>query len=84
MPPLGVVEVWLAAIWRDVLGIGDIARHDDFFALGGASLDAMRLVARIEEQAGVRVPLAVVFDHATLAELARRLSEMGAGAASSR
>ncbi|MCD0244298.1 phosphopantetheine-binding protein, partial [Xanthomonas melonis] len=37
-PPQGEVEVLLAEIWRTVLGVEQVGRHDNFFQLGGHSL----------------------------------------------
>src|SRR3984885_1467505 len=52
-PPLGVVEERLAAIWRELLGGAVITREDSFFALGGDSLLATRMVGLLRE-AGLR------------------------------
>jgi amino acid adenylation domain-containing protein len=67
----------LAAIWRDVLAIPpDIALgvHDDFFALGGHSLSAAQLIARIRGGLHVEVPLATVISAPTIAGLAEAMS----------
>src|SRR5690606_12479618 len=41
VPPEGEAEQRIAQVWQAVLNRGGIGRHDDFFALGGKSLDAM-------------------------------------------
>ncbi|HET6711235.1 condensation domain-containing protein [Amycolatopsis sp.] len=63
----------LAAIWAEVLGrpAGGIDGSADFFDLGGRSLDVVRLVARIEQQLGAKVPVLTVFRNPGLAGLAR-------------
>jgi amino acid adenylation domain-containing protein len=60
----------LVEIWREMLDVQQIGTSDDFFALGGHSLLAVRLFARIEDRLGVRLPLATLFQSATIAELA--------------
>jgi amino acid adenylation domain-containing protein len=68
-------ELELAAIWREMLGTEEIGIHDNFFALGGHSLLAVRLFAQIEDRLGVKLPLASLFQSATIAELARMVDE---------
>src|SRR4051812_47870129 len=41
------VEAQVAAVWADVLGMPDIGPEDDFFAVGGDSLAAMRILSRL-------------------------------------
>jgi thioester reductase-like protein len=63
-------ERQLAEIWRDVLGLDRVGVHDDFFTLGGDSLAAVRMAARVRERCGGSVSLRRVFDHPTIAGLA--------------
>ncbi len=72
-PPRGPTEERLAAIWKDLLGVEELGRDDDFFALGGNSISAVRLVGRIEQQLGVEISLGVVFEAPTIAGLAGHL-----------
>jgi amino acid adenylation domain-containing protein len=67
--PLGEIEVVLAGIWSELLGVGQIGRHDNFFALGGHSLMAVRLVSRIAAL-GAELPLATLFASPTLKTMA--------------
>ncbi|MEK7884306.1 non-ribosomal peptide synthetase [Methyloversatilis sp. NSM2] len=67
--PRDVVEDILVQCWREVLG-GDIGVHDNFFALGGDSLKATRVVARIVSVLPVELPTALLFRHPTVAALA--------------
>jgi acyl carrier protein len=53
--------------------------HDDFFALGGHSLMAGRLVTRLLDELDIELSLRDVFDHPTLAAFAARVEEVMAG-----
>ena len=74
---LNPVERVIADVWRELLGVEEIARDDDFFALGGHSLAAVRLFARIRKQFAVDLPLATLFQASTLEGLANVVSESG-------
>ena len=74
-PPETEVEKRVAAIWRELLGVGRIGREDDFFALGGHSLLATQAVSRVNQTFKVEVPLATVFDHPTLTALSQWIEE---------
>ncbi len=74
-PPATPLETALAALWSELLGITDIGRRDDFFVIGGHSLLAARLVARLRERLGVEVTLRQVFETPALADLAEALRE---------
>ncbi|NUR47006.1 MAG: amino acid adenylation domain-containing protein [Hamadaea sp.] len=63
----------VAAIWTDLLGVDATALDADFFALGGHSLTAVRLVARLREQLGVDVPLRDLFESPQLAGFVARV-----------
>lgn len=63
----------LAAIWAALLGCGSVRDEDDFFALGGNSLFASRLVRRVETELGIRLPLQTIFGNRTLAAMADAL-----------
>ncbi|KQQ75662.1 hypothetical protein ASF73_07645 [Xanthomonas sp. Leaf131] len=72
--PTGPTECLVAAHWCRLLGLPQVGRDDDFFALGGQSLLAVRLLAQLSEQAQVRLPLSAVFEFPTLAAFSRRLA----------
>ncbi len=65
----------IAAVWRELLGVQEIDREDDFFALGGHSLAAVRLFARIRKEFAVDLPLATLFKAPTLAALAALVAQ---------
>ncbi|WP_158923914.1 non-ribosomal peptide synthetase [Acidisphaera sp. S103] len=73
-PPVGPVEQALAAIWGDVLGCGAVGRSDDFFALGGHSLKAVRVVTAVRDRLGVDLPLSALFAAPTIAQQALLLA----------
>jgi amino acid adenylation domain-containing protein len=66
--PVTPTEQWLAAMWGDVLGIpqDQIGRWDDFFALGGTSLSAVKLASRLKRT----VSLADLTNQPVLADMA--------------
>ncbi|MCP4657076.1 MAG: amino acid adenylation domain-containing protein, partial [bacterium] len=71
--PRTPVEEVVAAIWAEVLDCERIGIDDDFFELGGHSLLATRVVARIRDAFGVRLPLQVLFEAATVGTVAAHL-----------
>lgn len=71
--PRTPVEVGLASIWSEVLGLGTIGVHDSFFELGGHSLLATRVVARVRELLHAELPVRAIFEQPTIAGLATRL-----------
>jgi thioesterase domain-containing protein/acyl carrier protein len=75
---LNPVERALAETWRELLGVDEIARDDDFFALGGHSLAAVRLFAKIRKHFAVDLPLATLFQASTLGALSAVVAH-GAG-----
>lgn len=56
--------------WQSVLGIADVAPGTDFFASGGDSLQAARVLARLNEEFAVELPAAALFRHRTVERLA--------------
>ncbi len=62
-----------ANLWEEVLGVRPVGVTDNFFELGGHSLAAVRLFALIEKRLGKKVPLATVFQGATVEHLANIL-----------
>jgi acyl carrier protein len=74
-PPVDEVERELADIWEELIGVGGLGVDDDFFELGGDSLVAVRLVARIRERLGIELDVRALFDCQTIARLAARVRE---------
>jgi thioesterase domain-containing protein/acyl carrier protein len=75
--PRDQVEEQLAEIWSNVLGVHPIGIHDRFFDLGGHSLLAVRMVAQLEKQFGKKLPVAAIFQHRTIDQLAKLLRDTG-------
>ena len=73
----------LTSIWSDVLGVEEVGINDNFFAIGGHSLLAVRLFSEIESKLGTRIPLAALFQTATVAGLAELIEAQSAPQATS-
>lgn len=70
VPPDGELEQEIAALWCELLGIGQIGRLDNFFELGGHSLMGTQLIARLRRTLGVDMRLSMLFEAPTIADLA--------------
>jgi amino acid adenylation domain-containing protein len=68
--PRTETEVALAAVWAEVLRVDRVYADDAFFDLGGQSLLAAQVAARVRDRLGVELPLRRVFEEPTLADLA--------------
>jgi acyl carrier protein len=68
--PRTPVEEQLAGIWGEVLKRERVGIEDDFFAMGGHSLLAIRVLGKISKTFQVRLPLRTLFDAPTVAQLA--------------
>jgi amino acid adenylation domain-containing protein len=71
VPPTTELETTLAAIWEQILEVQRIGTQDNFFDLGGHSLKATQVMARVQQTLGVRVPLSTLFADPTVAGLAQ-------------
>ncbi|MGW0519505.1 amino acid adenylation domain-containing protein [Crossiella sp. NPDC003009] len=69
-PPRGETEIAVAAVWAEVLGVGEIGRESDFFLLGGDSLVATRLIARLAAAGFADAGLDRLFGNPRLADFA--------------
>jgi amino acid adenylation domain-containing protein len=75
-PPRDEVEHQLVRVWEELLEIQGVGIDENFFDLGGHSMLAIRLLARIEEEFGRALPLSALFVGATIQDLAVRLREV--------
>jgi amino acid adenylation domain-containing protein len=78
--PETVAEKLIADAWAQVLGLEAVGVEDNFFALGGHSLLALRVIARLKRELGVTLRTREVYQHPELRDLARLVTERGAGA----
>jgi len=74
--PENDMELKLAEIWQDVLGIEQIGVNDNFFELGGHSLKATIIMSRVYKELQVQVQLREFFSKQTIRELALHVKEL--------
>ncbi len=69
------LERLLESIWKELLDVDRVGIHDNFFTLGGDSLRATRVVARIQEALSIELSAAELFRQPTIAEFAKTVTE---------
>jgi acyl-CoA synthetase (AMP-forming)/AMP-acid ligase II len=74
--PRNSIEDILSKIWTEVLGVQQIGIHDNFFALGGDSLSAARVVSRVIAAFHVEPPLKTIFRAPTVADQSVVIEDM--------
>lgn len=77
------LEKQLATLWTNILGVEQIGIHDNFFALGGESLQAVALITEIETAIGRELPPDTIFRTLTIEQLANTLSKTAQSATES-
>ncbi|GAA2828920.1 non-ribosomal peptide synthetase [Kribbella solani] len=75
-PPRSATEAQLAGIWAEVLEQGSLGVFDDFFSLGGHSLLATKVVARVQQTFAVQLPVRVIFEQPTIAQVAAEVDQL--------
>jgi acyl transferase domain-containing protein/thioesterase domain-containing protein len=75
LAPRNDIERTLTGFWQDLLGVGQVGVEDDFFALGGHSLIAVRLFAMVRKAYRVDFPISVLFEAPTIAACAALIEE---------
>jgi len=73
--PNGEIEELLAAIWKEVLHLKQISVYDNFIALGGHSLAAIRVTTRINEEVEMNLSLNKIFEFPTIASYSKYIEE---------
>jgi len=77
--PRNMIEKKLVGTWSEVLGIGkdQISINSNFFHLGGHSLKATILIARIHREQNAKIPLSEMFKNPTIESMAKYITETG-------
>jgi amino acid adenylation domain-containing protein len=68
-------ETRIAAVWCDVLGLPQVPVDQSFFTLGGTSALAIQVVARLEQDMGLEIPLQACFEDPTVSGMAARIGK---------
>ncbi len=68
------LERQLQELWAKTLGLPRVGLHEDFFLLGGDSLQAIELFLQIEETLGRRLPRSALLEASTVSEMAKRIA----------
>jgi acyl carrier protein len=74
--PRTATETNIAALWQQAMGIDRVGVHDSFFELGGKSFAAAVIFGEIERKYGVRLPMAVLVELQTVAQLSGKVDEL--------
>lgn len=74
--PRNDIERMLVAMWEELLGVQGVGVGDSFFDLGGHSLIAVRLFARVKKTWAVDFPISVLFEAPTVEKIAARVAEI--------
>ncbi|PHM53921.1 non-ribosomal peptide synthetase [Xenorhabdus sp. KK7.4] len=69
--PRSEMEIKISQLWRKLLNVNQVGIYDNFFTLGGHSLQATRFISSIRNDLGIEVPLRSVFEHPTLEQLSQ-------------
>ncbi|MBA5871019.1 MAG: amino acid adenylation domain-containing protein [Nitrospira sp. CR2.1] len=77
------LQATLAELWSQVLNRPTVGPQDDFFALGGDSLCAVRMVAQLKDARGIEIAPDTLFEHSTLAAFSRFVGSVNPASAES-
>ncbi|MDQ0858858.1 non-ribosomal peptide synthetase [Bacillus sp. V2I10] len=72
------IEITIADIWKQVLGVNKVGIHDHFFELGGNSLNIVQVNERLKEELNIDLPVVALFRHTTIYSLAQQLKLINA------
>ncbi|MBF0119140.1 MAG: hypothetical protein HQK79_09915 [Desulfobacterales bacterium] len=75
IPPKNTLEIMLCQLWEEILNIKPVGVKDNFFEIGGHSVLAVSLMAKIEEKFGKNLPLATLLENQTIESLAKCILE---------
>jgi non-ribosomal peptide synthetase component F/SAM-dependent methyltransferase/acyl carrier protein len=82
-PPSTPTEELVVSIFAEALGLDTVGVDDDFFALGGFSLLAVQVTTRLQEEFGLDIEVALVFEAPTAATFAAAVDDLLATRAAS-
>jgi NAD(P)-dependent dehydrogenase (short-subunit alcohol dehydrogenase family)/acyl carrier protein len=74
--PDGETECLIAEIWQEELGIEQVGARDDFFALGGDSLIAIKLMSRLRQSLDAPLSVRTLYDASTISALAEHVASI--------
>lgn len=74
--PRNELEELLMDVLKEVMGVEQVSIHDDFFEIGGNSLVASQAVARMREVLDMEIPIQLLFEKRTIADLAKEIERM--------
>jgi acyl-coenzyme A synthetase/AMP-(fatty) acid ligase/acyl carrier protein len=74
-PSRDEIERLIAVVWATMLGLEEVGIDDQFLELGGDSLAAMRIAARVMQVARVELPMSALLETSTVAEMATVVRE---------
>ncbi len=83
LAPRNPEETAIAAIWCELLRVAQVGVESDFFELGGHSLLALQALVQIRERLGVDLPPEALFEHTTVAALAKLVRQANGSAEAS-
>ena len=78
--PRNRIEARLVEIWQAALKVAPIGVDDDYYELGGGSLEGIRIFLGIEQEFGVKLPLAALVEQPTVARIAALIAAAGSEA----
>ncbi len=78
--PCDEIEQQLTQIWQDVLQVSSFGTRDNFFDLGGHSLNATRVVSHVQQELSAELNLQTFFRHPTVAEQAQQIRQQAPSA----
>jgi amino acid adenylation domain-containing protein len=77
-PPGTALERRVTAIWEEILKLDRISIHDEFLEVGGDSILAARIIARIRAEFGVELPIYGFFDRPTISTISQLIERLPA------
>ena len=76
VPPTTELETLLCDSWEECLGVAEVGIHQNFFDLGGSSLQAAMLTTQLSQTLGVEISTSLIFDLADIQQIAARLFQL--------